>query len=88
MKVAIKEWTCSKHDYPQHCEECDHWRCRECKRSEWRTVGWRDASPWEEMLYEMTRTMAGPMNRPSVLLAGLQGRQVRVPPITTEKETE
>lgn len=49
-QMAVQKWTCSEHDYPRHCEECDTWHCEECRTSEWETVGWRDATAMEDLL--------------------------------------
>lgn len=83
-QVPVREWTCSQHDYPQECEECGHNPCDECARSTWRTVGYRDASPIEEMLY----ALRPPILPPSVLAgalfefesgASLPGSKVTIP---------
>lgn len=50
-QIPVREWSCPEHDYPQHCEECDTWHCDLCAAAgEWVTVGYRDPSPFEEML--------------------------------------
>ncbi len=78
-QIPIQEWTCGSHDYPEQCECCERWDCEECAKSEWRTTGHRDATVWEEMLYdvapsiqfskpliihELTRSQAAPDTKP------------------------
>ena len=82
-QVAIRKWTCSQHDYPDHCEECDTWHCEECRtKAKWRTVGWRDASPLEEVLFAIPKGPLYPTRNVFLDAIGredFQGGKVTIP---------